>query len=301
MSLDLSDPALAALRARLAPYAAGLLDASGDYAAAQHADEVGPEHLLATLMAAEESAAYRTVLFAFADPDTIAAEARAMSAGILVTGSRATLPFSALGVVALREAREHAHGDGGATVRPAHLLWSAIAALPEDLREQVVDAGFAIDGLGQLPRPAASDAPVPLDGPLFRHFDEDATQSLLQAARLAQGEDLASIGPASLALASLRSQPALEGPAGVTATRLRIVLRGREADESPPAVAELGPDDALVEYLEGLAPASTTAALLARFHAGGFAELAELLARHKVTPALLERTASAFEDPSASD
>jgi len=39
--------------------------------------------------------------------------------------------------------------------------------------------------------------------------------------------------------------------------------------------------------------------LLARFLAGGTPELARLLARHRITPALLERAQAAFEDPEA--
>ena len=210
---------------------------------------------------------------------------------------RATLPFSPLGVAALRAAREQAHASGEATVRAAHLLWAAIRALPTDLLELVVEAGFDDAGMAHVPHVITAGEPVPHEGPLFRRFDEDAKQSVLQAARLAQGEDLASIGPTPLALACLRTQPALEAPAGLSAARLRSVLRGREADDSSPAVVELPPDEFLVGYLGGLRPAAGSSDLLARFHTGATAELAELLSRHKVTPALIERTAGAYEDP----
>lgn len=297
MTLDLNDPDVAALHTRLAPYAAHLLQRAADYAAAQHADEVGPEHLLATLMADEICAAHRTVLFAFGDPDTIALQAQALSAGILVSGSRTTLPFSTLGVVAVRASRARAAEQREPAVRVAHVLWSSVAVLPEDLRAALEDAGFASDGLDKQPRPAASSSPVPSEGPLFRYFEGPAKQVLLQAARLAQGEDLPSIGPAHLALAALRAQPELEQPAGLSAARLRIVLHGSTEDTSPPPPVSLGPDEALVQFLAGLPPGATSLELLGRYHAGPTAELSDLLTSHKVTCELMQRTEKAYTDP----
>ena len=297
MSLDLADPDLAALHARLAPYAAYLLHRAGAYAAAQHADEVGPEHLLSTLMGDEECAAHRTVLFAFADPETIAEEARALSAGILVSGSRVTLPFSTHGVLALRDARERAVRDRGPVIRVAHLLAAAIAALPEELASALVDAGYEAAQLEAAARPDAAATPPPLDGPLFRYFDTEAKQVLLQAARQAQTEKLPSIGPVPLALAALRAEPELEAAAGLSAARLRVILHGHGADDAPPPAARLAADDSLVQFLRGLRPGATSLDRLGQYHAGSTAELSDLLARHKVTLALLGRTEKAYADP----
>jgi len=299
VSLDLADPELAALHARLAPYAAGLLRRAGEYAAAQHADEVGPEHLLATMMGDEACAAHRVVLFAFADPETIADEARALSAGILVSGSRTTLPFSTCGVDALEAARRDAADAGAAAVGVRHLLAAAVDALPEAVRGELEAAGYAAAGLRGADAGGAD--PLPVAGPLFRSFDEDAKQALLRAARLAQGERHDAIGPAHLILAALQAHAELEAAAELSHVRARHLLRGRMADETPPRGGPLPADDALTAFLEGLAAGASSLDLLSRYHAGGTAELAGLLTRHRVGPALLERARGAYTDPEASE
>jgi ATP-dependent Clp protease ATP-binding subunit ClpA len=295
----LDDPALAAFLPRLAPYARYLVARSGRTALRIHADEVGPEHLLLTLMEDQDCAAHRAVLFAFADPETVGEEALALAAGILVSGSAASLPFSPGGVRALRRARELAAGRQDVAVRQAHLLLASARELPAEVAEELESSGFDSAGLLASLGEGGSQS-IGASGPLFRHFTEGAKRLLSAAARSARQESADSIGPAHVLLACLAGEPALEEACGVSAARARVVLRGRTRDESPVEARTIAADEALIGYLAGLPGppgACTSLGLLARFHGGGTPELAQLLSRHKVTPALLARVGAAFRDP----
>jgi hypothetical protein len=136
-------------------------------------------------------------------------------------------------------------------------------------------------------------------GSLFRTYSESAKKALSAAARLARQEHSDAIGPAHLALACLLEEPELGRQRGLSASRARMIFRGRFADPTPIARRALPPDDAFAAYLSGLEPTSGSLALLARFHAGGTPEIAKLLARHRLIPALVERSAGAFVDPEA--
>jgi ATP-dependent Clp protease ATP-binding subunit ClpA len=248
-------------------------------------------------MADEECAARRAVEHAFADPDTVADEVRALAAGILVTGSAASLPFSPGGVAALESARDEAAASGRREVRPALLLACALARLPQDLCSAVDEAGYERAGLeaaageaGQIP--AAAPA-----GSLFRRFSEEAKRCLSAAARLAREGDGRSIGPAHLVLACLQSQRELERAAGLSASRLRVLLRERMRDPTPLPQRRMEPDAVFQAFLAALPEGADSLALLLRCHAGLTPELAQVLLRHRVTPALLERSAGAFRDP----
>src|SRR5262245_36528597 len=142
MAIAVDSADVAAIWGELAARTRVWIERSGEYAARLHADEVGPEHVLCTLMDDENSAAHRAVVHAFADPATIADETRAMAAGITVSGSAASLPFSELGVRALRGARALAARGGGGAVGLAHLLDATFAQFDGELRAQFESAGW---------------------------------------------------------------------------------------------------------------------------------------------------------------
>lgn len=295
--LELSDGLRARLESRAGPYAQGLIERAGRYAAQLHADEAGVEHLVCTLMADPDCAARRAVEHAFADPQTLAEEVRALAAGILVTGSSASLPFSPGGVLALRAARDAAAATGRDEVRPALLLACALERLPEDLRLTLDEAGYEPAGLDEAAGPRGAVAPGAAQGSLFRRFSEDSKRCLSAAARLSRGGEGESIGPAHLVLACLQAHRELERACSLSASRLRILLRERMLDltELPPRRVE--PDEVFLAFLSDLPQGSDSLTLLARCHAGATPELAQVLTRHRVTVALLERAAGAFRDP----
>lgn len=295
--LDLPPDLRARLEARTGPYALGLVERAGRYAAELFADEAGVEHLVCTLLADEDCAARRAVEHAFADPETLADEVRAMAAGILVTGSAASLPFSPGGVAALQAARRDALEHARVQVLPAMLLASALEQLPEDVRAEVEDAGYEREGLVALAGEPGAAPGGREGGSLFRLYSEDAKRCLSAAARLARGDAGEAIGPAHLVLACLQSHRELERAARVSASRLRMLLRDAMRDPTPLPERRLEPDEVLLEFLGALPPGADSLALLARCHAGATPELAQVLLRHKVTPALLERAAGAFRDP----
>jgi hypothetical protein len=292
-ALALSAEQRAALGERLQPYGLRLVEQAAELALRLHADEVGAEHLLCALMADEDCAAHRVALYAFADPATVGEEALAMAAGILISGSAAATPFSTGAVRALEAARASALAGSDAQARPGHLLEAAVAALPDDLRAEVVEAGYRAGD------PTAAQAPAAVPGGLFRTYSESAKKALSAAARIARQEKSEAIGPAHLALACLLEEPELARKRGLSASRARMLFRGRFADPTPTERRALPPDEVFERFLAGLQEASGSLALLARFHAGGTPDIARLLARHRLIPALLERTAGAFSDPSA--
>ena len=287
----------ARLAARLVPYTRALLDRAAHEALQIHADEVGPEHVLGTLMSDEECAAYRVATHAFADPDTIRDELRSHAAGILISGSAAALPFSALGVKALRSARALAARRGDASVEVPHLALGSFEHLEAELRELFEGAGWNAAGLLATLPPAGPPGGVSESGHLFRHFSDDAKRALSGAARLARSTSLPSLSAALLFQASLAHEARLERACGMPASRARIALRGRLADTTPVEGGPLGPDSSLEAFLGRLPERADSLDLLRAAHAGGTPELAQVLARHKVTLALLERSRAAFRDP----
>ncbi|HVS18040.1 MAG TPA: hypothetical protein VMT18_05525 [Planctomycetota bacterium] len=295
--LDLPVALRTRLEERAQPYALALVERAGRYAAELFADEAGVEHLVCTLMADEECAARRAVEHAFADPETLAEEVRALAAGILVTGSAVSLPFSPGGVAALEAARADMLARGRAQVLPALLLACALERLPEDLRAEIDEAGYERSGLEELAGPGDVAPTGRAPASLFRHVSEDAKRCLSAAARLARGSEGESIGPAHLALACLQTQRDLERGARLSASRLRMILRERMRDPTPLPERRLEADEVLLEFLAALPQGADSLALLARCHAGPTPDLAQVLMRHKVTPALLQRAAGAFRDP----
>lgn len=295
--LQIPDGLRARLESRARPYALALIRRAGRYAAELHADEAGVEHLVCTLMADPDCAARRAVEHAFADPETLADEVRALAAGILVTGSAASLPFSPGGVLALHAARDAAAAAGRAEVRPALLLACALEQLPADLRAALDEAGYERAGLEQAAGPTGvvpSQAP---EGSLFRRFSEESKRCLSAAARISRGDRGASIGPAHLVLACLQSRRELERAGALSASRVRMLLRERMLDPTPLSPRPIEPDEVLEAFLAALPQDCDSLTLLARCHGGATPEVAAVLTRHRVTAALLERSAGAFRDP----
>jgi len=299
--LELPEDLRRRLDQRLEPYARALVERSAELALELHADEVGAEHLLCVLMRDADCAAHRAVLHAFADPQTLGEEALALAAGILISGSAVSLPFSEGSVRSLARARALAAQRGEAQVLPLHLLSAALSALPADLCRELEEAGCEPQGLGQgrPSTPPPGEAAAPIRGSLFANFSEAAKKVLSAAARLARQEHIRSIGPAHLALACLLDEPELGRACRLTAARARMLFRGRSEDPTPLALRALPADEAFLGFLAGLAEGTTSLGLLARFHAAGPPELARLLAHHRLAPPLLERAAAAFGDPQA--
>jgi hypothetical protein len=276
---------------RLEPYARSLLRTAGAHALRLHAETVSPEHLLWTLMDDSRSAAHAAVLHAFADPGTIADEVLAISPGLLVVASGSTLPFSVRAVEALTRAREASEAAGEGTVTVSGLLARSVSAFDEGLRQKLRGAGYS----AEIPIEAA---PAAIPGPgLFKHFSMPAKRVLSGSNRLAASDRSPSISHVHLFLACLQEDEALAGRTGLSFRQARLLLSGSTRDDSAPSARPLPPDPSMIAFLEGLPGGSDSLALLARFHAGGTPEMAQILVRSKVTPALLDRARRAFRDP----
>lgn len=297
MTLDLSSPRVARAIGRLHGGLLRLLERAGARALRLHSERVTLEHLVGASVEDEESAAYQVVEHAFADPDTLSQELLALSPGVMVVGTASTLPFSPAAVRALSAARDAA---AGGEVGPGLLLAAAAAELPADVRADLASAGLVA---AAPPRdPQAPRAPSPETGgeSLFRRFSQPAKRAASQASREASAARETSIGPARLVLACLRVEPELEGTCGLSGARARAALAGRSADPEAPAARPLDLDPALVDFLEALPAGADSLDLLVACHRAAGPELGELLARHKVTEALLERSRGAFADPPGS-
>jgi hypothetical protein len=281
---------------KLAPYARQLLARCADAALQMHADEVGAEHLLAAMMDEPDCAAHQLVVYAFADPETIADEARALASGISISGSAKPMRFSAHAVLALRGARSDALRRGDGAVEIAHVVAAAYRELEPDLRETFADAGFEPSGLERLLVPGAGTS-ISERGHLFHHFSDDAKRLLSSAAKLARSSGSPSISAAHLFQCGLQYEARIERAAGMPASRARIALRGRSDDLTRVPGGPLAHDDALAALLSAVEGRADTLALLARMHSERTPELAAVLQRHKVTRALIERSRSAFSDP----
>ncbi|MFN0009554.1 MAG: Clp protease N-terminal domain-containing protein [Planctomycetota bacterium] len=275
----------------LEPYARSLLRTAGTHALRLHAEAVSPEHLLWTLMEDPHSAAHAAVLHAFADPGTISEEVLAISPGLLVVASGSTLAFSVRAVEVLTRTRAAAEAAGEEAVSVSRLLSGSVAAFDESLQRTLQGAGFS----AEIPREIEA---VAIPGPgLFRHFSMPAKRVLSGANRLAASDRSPSISHVHLFLACLQEDEGLAASTGVNFRKARLLLSGSTRDDTAPSARSLPPDRSLIEFLEGLPGGSDSLALLARFHAGGTPELAQILVRSKVTTALLDRARKAFRDP----
>lgn len=298
MSLDLSPAVAAAAARKLQPYARMLLEQSGDHALRLFADAVAPEHLLSTLMLDECSAACAVVLHAFADPETIAHEALAISPGLLVVGSGSTLPFSTRGVAAIFAARELAAREGAPEVVERHVLLAAEVELASPLREALAAEGFDTRSIAAAAATVCSTT-IPSSGPLFRHFSSGARRTLSNACRVAAATSHPSIAPGHLLLGCLQEADALAASTGLRFARARMIVGARAADATPPPERLLALDDDLLDFLAGVPAGADSLDLLARYLTGGTPELTQILVRNKLKPHLLDRSRGAFRDPAA--
>jgi hypothetical protein len=292
MSLDLDSPPLARHRARLAPHIARLLERAAARALRIHADVVSVEHVVGALMEDEDCAAHQAVCHAFADPETLDVELLALSPGTMVVGSGAALPFSPRALVALERARGAALAAGAGALDVEHLLEHAVAALPDDVRAELADAGY-----GAPPARPARDGELRADGHLFQGVTDPGKQALSRACKAAARAGETSIGPARVVLALLDVSDTLADACGLSRARAGGVLRGRTLDASPPTPRTLAADAELLAFLETLPDGAGSLDCLAACYGARHADLRVLLERHKIGPALLERARGAFEDP----
>jgi len=281
--------------ARLDPFLTFALERAAGFAARYHAESLTVEHLLASLLEDEECAATRTVLHAFADPETIAVEAIALAPGIMVVSSDRCIPFSHLGVRVLEAARAAAAQRGHSGVGPEHLFLAAIGELDAELGRSLGEAGWTEEDpcLG-LER---AEDPVPASGPVLKRFTQAARRGLSAAGRVADRLERRSISPAHVVVGSLEVSPELVERSGLSANRASLVLAGRDADENEPPVRPLPVDEELREHLVALPSGGGTGSVLARLVEAGSEELRALLARQKITTALVEHARGAFRDP----
>jgi ClpA/ClpB-like protein len=295
-----SSPRLQALAEKLGPYTRHSLERAAVLAAKLHAEEVSPEHLLATLLEDESCAATRVVLHAFADPDTIRVEVMALCAGIMVVGSGQSLPFSVGAVRALDAARAIAAARSASQVRPAEVFLSAEEELPGPVRSRLASilAGSLERSAGGGEESPAETGPVPAEGPLFRHFSPRALRALGSACRAAASLGREAIGPVHLLIGCLEADEELRARTGLDSARVRMVLSGVDADETPLPARSLEADERLHELLNGLASGAETVDILGWLLTHGPEELVALLRRQKITPALFERCRGAYHDPS---
>lgn len=285
----------AKLRAGLSPYMVRLLASAHGRALRLHADVITLEHFVGAALEDEDSAAVSIVEHAFADPETVAIELLALSPGVMVVGSTASLPFSTRSLDALSAARAIAVRGTWPEVTPGHVLAAAAGELEDEIQRDLEQAGLTASSETS---PGLEGTPgVQPDGPLFKHFSGNARQALSRANRAAHRGREASIGPAQLFLACLEVAGELEGQVGLSHSKARLVLGGRTADLTPPSARELPPDEAFGPFLAALPAGAGSRELLVAAHAHGSDELRQLFERHKVTEALLERASGAFDDP----
>ncbi len=285
----------------LGPYAQGALARAERFAWRIHAEEVTVEHLFHELLADEESGAAQVALFAFADPETLAAELLALCPGISVVGSGRCLPFSARGVRVLRAARALAARSAAPLVEPGHLFGPAWDELEPEARASLAAAQGR---RGQDPAPPASApraASAALDdsGPLFRAFSNSAKRALAAAANQAARSARPAIAPAHLWIGILEVEPELQGRGGLSAARARQAIGPGDADPSEPEPRRLPPSAGLRDFLGALAPDADSLALLAHLLATGEPEMRQIFLRQKVTAEVVERSRGRILDPSA--
>lgn len=292
-----TDPGLDGLTSRLAPYARASFERAAALAARLHAEEISPEHWLAALLADEDCAATRAVLHAFADPETLGVEVLALCAGIMVVGSKRTLPFSVRAVEALQAARAEASAEARPAVEPCDLFRAALTRLAPDLRTRFE----RLPGVVLALPPAAPSGPSPdavsPNGALFRHFSTQALRALGASARGAASLERAAIGPAHLVFGTLEVDEGLRLLTNLTTARARLVCTGLDEDDTPLPTRHLPAEARLQALLAGLADGSETLDVLADMLALGSEELNALLRRQKVTVALIERCHGVYRDP----
>jgi len=273
---------LVAIRARAAELALRL-----------HADTLSREHLACALLADEESAICELVEHAFADPESLYADALALAPGILIVGSNATCSFSVRAVRAARAAVELARSAGLSEVSPACVLCAAHAELSEEAVIALTEAGFDPEA-------------VSLDGErgdlsegthLFHPYGDEARRALTGASRLAVKAGRGALSPADLLAAALGEDADLARSLGIDKGSAVSLLRPFADDPTPPEPRDLVDEEELSELMASLPPDAGSLDFLERILERPAEELAQVFLRQKVTPALLERSRASFVDP----
>ena len=281
-------PRLDALRARCAPYLVRLIERAAELALEIHAESVSIEHLLASAMRDEDSAANQAVVFAFADPETVLSEILALCPGILIVGTASTRAFSPGAVQALASSRASAERAGRLEVELGDLVLAAASMLPEAIRAR-------LEGLGWRSEPPSAGGDA-LTTSACR-LGEQAKLALSRAARAAVGAGEATIGPARIFVAGLQLDPHLAAQMGVDGSRARLACEGAYLDTSRPRPRRLPPDAGLLGFLERLHPGAGSLELLRACHDPATSELRELFSRHKLGLGLLDRVQGKLCDP----
>ena len=299
-ALYLSTPEVARDVARLGSGARVAIEAAAQHALRLHAEELTAEHLLSSMFLDESAGASRFVLFAFADPETLAIETLALSPGIMVIGSGRSLPFSVRGVRALVAARARAASAGARSVCPGDLLACGVAELEDEVQELLISVGLIQETLG-LDGPAGPDtapggAPIPSEGPLFQHFNQDARQSLGAASRAASQWARKAISPAHLVFGALKADERLAQALDLRPTRIRMALGGRDEDMTPIEHRLLAPDRPMRALLAALEDGAGTISILGYLLSHGSEEIRLLLQTQRITPELFERAQGSFAD-----
>ena len=195
----------------------------------------------------------------------------------------------------------------GYVVGPPH---AAFERLARDARAALGEIGYAgataAEGSeeptelepGEVPLPRGQDE----GDEIFHTYDNASRRALGAACRLAARLDRAAISPAHLMLGCLEMDGELEKSTGLTATRARIALAGRDGDDTPPDARTIGFAPELVELLTAMpseagASSPDTVAILGTLLRHGSPELRALLERQKLTEAFFERVRAGFEDP----
>ena len=214
----------------------------------------------------------------------MAIEVLALSPGILVVGSDKSLPFSPGSVLALETARRSAIAARASKITPKRLALAAVEHLDAAGQKAVgSDPGF--DDEAEAGEPMAEDALV------LAALTPNARRALGAACRRAQRTDHDAITPAHVVL----------GVGDVSesgsASHLDFALAGSLDDATPLPSRALPVETEFEAWLTKLETPIETVDLLRRVLADTTSELALLFAQDRITPALVERVGTAYEDP----
>ena len=284
-------------RPSLSPSAAGVLERARLLALFLHATELGLEHLFCALLDDEDNAACQALLARFADPGSLAHEARATANGILVVASHTALPFSTLGVRALCTANAAAARRGEALVTPARIALACLEHAPAPFTASIVGLGLSSQALEQALPPAGAAIESNADESLFRRFGIEAKKQLAVAARSAQAAGESSISPQQLLIAALTATEELKASCGETAAKARGLQAELLADPTPAPERNLGHEPALREYLARLPAKADTLDMLLTFFQPPQSLVAQILTRQGLRQADLEAARGSFGDP----
>ena len=294
---ECNDTNLDRVLAELAPYLRGLLENGVRRALWLHADQVHLEHVLGATVGDEDSAAGQVIEHAFADPETLDMELLALSPGLMVVGAKSVLPFSSEALTVLRRARAKALDQGLEQIGSADLAEACAEALPQAVRDALVEPTWTQDLSDQVVKAPSRLNP---DGHLFQGLSETAKRSLVRACRSAHGRKERSITSLSLLLATLEEDSALRSASGWNPSKIRSTLGGQTPPVPAPQERAMKPSPTLAALLGRLPKGADSLDFLAASLEGAEEEVAACFGRHRITPDLVKRSRGAFRDPSGS-